>query len=354
MEKRKIYRTGARGKPSYALVLPKEWVERIYPDPSLKREVEVSVFGDKLLVLPSAEIYPPAAKLVKEQYQPSDVWLEAAILHCYLTSIDRVEVVGNIDDKETSARIDKLRRKLSGFQIEERTSSKLALSFSTPLRPMRDILERSYGLLTGLHLENKSLLNKFPDIGRILDDSMRTVQSNEDDADQNAMLGKRLLIRALQDPEVSQKLGIGEAHEILDYHTIVTSLERLSDLETELFRLSADLFKRVDKSAAAREGLRFSEKPSEYHFTQYFDDLFRMVKDSHDSRDDPQLALKLLSTRALEYRPEYVAEEQRKKIISYSSTHKFSEYLVPLEGKIWAMSGIATNIAEAWLDMRAI
>ena len=223
-----------------------------------------------MVVVPATETFTSKPRLITEKYKPLQIWLESAISQAYLSNADRVEVQANISEPGMSEKIEQLRRKLYGFKVEERTSNRLVISFvDASVQPIEEILDRGYRSLTGIYFENKSIMSELPKVTNI-DGRRATVVSNEDDADQNAMLGKRLLNRALLDPETSAKLGIGGVQEVLVHDTLLTSLERVTDLQVELFKLSCDLPEELAKGKASKI-FPFTKYPTEYAFASYFD-----------------------------------------------------------------------------------
>ena len=147
-----------------------------------------------MVVVPATETFTSKPRLIREKYKPLQIWLESAISQAYLSNADRVEVQANISEPGMSEKIEQLRRKLYGFKVEERTSNRLVISFvDASVQPIG--VKNGYQVLTEIFFENKSIMSELPKVTNI-DGERATVVSNEDDADQNAMLGKRLLNRA--------------------------------------------------------------------------------------------------------------------------------------------------------------
>ncbi len=169
--------------------------------------------------------------------------------------------------------------------------------------------------------------------------------------------------RLLYTPWLSTELGVENTAQIIPYTTLNSNLERVGDLQTEIFSALHNLVKEVDGDAS---DYIYSKKDT-YGYLQYYRKAHKMVEDAYRSRDDLEKLRQIINTKGkrkmvnektgvmqyMPYRPGYIEAEERS--IIYSLIKNFSNtHLVCLEHEIYGMTGNATNIAEAWYNMKEL
>jgi hypothetical protein len=193
-----------------------------------------------------------------------------------------------------------------------------------------------------------------------IDGQKELIETKERDIDACSFLLKRLLNRLFYCPWLSEDLGIGDFANIIPYTTLNTNLERLGDLQVEIFNALYSLVVDVGKKASKY----IYSKEHAYGYVQYYSSAHEMVKDAYKSRNDVEKLKVIISTKnkrkiikkndikqEMPYRPGYIEAEKR--AIIYDLIKNFgNEHLVCLEHEIWGMTGNATNIAEAWYNMK--
>lgn len=339
MEKRKIYKTG---KKTYVVSMPQEWALKIIKP--YGPEVFLSWYHDKILIVPVKERQLLRAEI---DVNPNDLeGLEASVISAYLSGCEELHIKMTADETECIERLSKLRKKLYGAFMT-RTPDEFVFEFSASLKPIREILDTTYSLFNSMCSRNIELMKeRLPLDSEILDQKASSINSMEDAVDQYSYLIKRFLNKALRDPEVLPRISV-ESEDIIEYHTIASSIERLTDLQKEIFEGIKELSERCEANG---EPLDLSSCPEKCSLEKYLKNATLMVEKAYrGSKDEKKDVLK--TKRFSRFRPGFIEREERDEILEFVRKGKYSDILIPLEGKVWALTGISTNVAEAWMNM---
>ena len=178
----------------------------------------------------------------------------------------------------------------------------------------------------------------------------RGYKSRALDSDRTYLYGRRLLNKSLLFPDVSERVGLGDVRNAIEYNELFSSFERLTDLQREIFAILKD----VNASHAQnRDEVNRFLSFGEYSFKDYYEDAHEIVKTALESLENEEKAVKVLSIKDQKdpsgrgHAEPFVLKEKTEKICRFIDENKScANLLLLLEGKISAMIGIATNIAE--------
>lgn len=344
VEKRKIWKTG---KGTYVVSLPREWAaKQVRTNP----EVVLFVSSNRIVVSTESEYKNPTGYV--EMTYDDPVKLESQITAAYISGYVGLKL--KIPERMTKS-LQKLRdvpNRLYGTTLFHESNIDFVLSMSVVENEILNIVRRGYSLFHEIYKQTLELMEQLPTNTSDLESKQEDVVRNiELDSDRTFLYGRRLLNKALLFPDVSERVGLKDVRDAIEYNNIFSSFERLTDLQDEIFRLLIFLNARCLKEKNRANHFLLS---GGYSFRDYYEDAHEIVKTSFESLESEEKALKLLSLRSgrassdREFAEPYISKENREKISQLiKSNELYIDLLLRLEGKIWAMVGIATNIAEA-------
>jgi len=361
MEERKIWQTG---KGSYVTALPPEWAKPLLESKNRKIFVSKAVCNSiHVLFLTPKESYK-TRKLMLEIKKDDPDMLLYEIVTAYLKDYDEVYVKfpkGEPKPKCVRA-LSSVQSKLFGVTVRSHGND-FKVTMSTKPESIDDLLDDMFMLYEDLYNINYEIMNEIKESTiskEKLDGQGELIETKESDIDACSFLIKRLLNRLLYTPWLSTEIGVKDFADIIPYTTLNVNLERLGDLQVEIFNALCALIKSVGENAPNY----IHSKSNSYGYLEYYSSAHRMVKDSYRSRNDVERLKEIISTKnkrktlkkddvkqEMPYRPGYIEAEER--MIIYDLIKNFgNEHLVCLEHEIWGMTGNATNIAEAWYNMK--
>jgi len=348
-EKRKIWKTG---KGTYVVSLPLQWAQMV--NNKYNGEVYVSQLKDRVYVFPAAELTGLTGDLTVTC--DDETKLESQIIAAYLANYSGLyirfqENVGRLEEK-----LRDVSSKLYGTNLARISAREFFLSMSVAENPIDRVLDRIHSLSDEIYKESLDYMISLPLDRKELSVKLDHIRSIEVDTDRTSFYSKRLLTYSLANPEASKRVGIEDVRDILEYHVIISNFERLSDLELELFET---LVKLNDQVASTKTTLRLSIPSPGYGFKEYYEDAHRLVDKAYLGIKDEQSALEVLRSKnvvdeetKIEYRPGFISLENRKKLLDFIRGKSFLEWLILMEQRIWGMTGIGTNIAEAGRNIK--
>jgi len=353
MEKRKLWRTG---KGTYVVSLPIKWSEELikkYGD-----EVSLSFQEERAIILPAGE----TAKEGKITAAESDdiLKLESEIIASFISDVERLYV--EIAEDKKSAFLEKilyLKNKLEGMSILNISPTQLLITFSEMGKSVVELLDTMYSYFLEFYNRNQFIMSEVPTKSEeTLKKYFDFLLSVENEIDTTTFHIKRLVNKGLIFPEYLPQIRVNDVRDILQFYSIATNLERLCDLEVELFN---EIRKLNAKNIIEKEKVKLLSSPKGYDVRTYHADACRMVNLAYEGFKDQEKALQVLRTRNLiseiegteiEYRGDMIPAEKRKIVLDLAKNHpKFSRELVLIEQKIWGITGISTNVAENIMNL---
>jgi hypothetical protein len=339
---RRVWQTGKgakTGKGSFVTALPTKWARGL-----TRKEVTISVFKDRLVIMPR-ELKRHKIGHLKYRGKDSN-FLKYQIISAYLNNFRELFIELDQPSKECIQMIESLPKKLLGLSpafVEG--DRKRMISMSTFLKPIPEILDQMLALIQGMHKINQETMLKF----NLSEDQLENMKAMENDVDRNSFLIKRFCCVAADEPNLARRVGIDDLAKITHWETLNSNLERVGDLQFEIC-LELNRFEKHDKKEAMNE-MR-SDKVG-YNFMDYHNSAQKMVNDAYSN--DPMKITEIINTKRSEsedeiikHRGKYITKEQGKAI--RDAVNRIPD-LTCLDFRIWGLTGCATNIAEAWLNM---
>lgn len=351
IEKRKLWKTG---KGTYITSFPVEWVVPLiekYGD-----EVILSYENERILISPSKKVGGISGKIELKNSDPY-LKLESEIIAAYLGNYDSLFIEIPEEKSYFSWKILELIHKLEGASIERISSNQFYITFLTPPTPIIKLLNSNFSQYKELAKQNNEVMDTFPSSDEELEEKRRIITALECEVDKRTFHIKRLLNKALFYPGYISQIEMGNVKDLLQHNLLASSLERLCDLEKELFDQETELSL---QHRTTKNGIKLSNPSNAYDFQRYHQDVHDMVNFAYENRHNPNELYKLMELKynirsGKEYRFNNFSRERREFLIELIKKHPtYLMILTLMEQKIWGMVGIATNIAETWLNLKEI
>lgn len=353
MEKRKLWKTG---KGTYITSFPVEWVVQLiekYGD-----EIILSYEDERIVILPSKKVENVSGKI---ELKNSDLMphfkIESEIISAYLGNYDSLSVKIPEEKSYLSGKMFELMHKLEGASAERVSSNEFLIKFLTPPTSIPKLLNSNFSQYTELVKQNDKLMNAFPPSTEELEGKMEIFTALECEVDKRTFHIKRLLSRALLYPWYIREIELENLKEVLQYSLLASSLERLCDLEEELFN---EGIKPLSASPTVKNEIKLADTSANYDFQRYHQDTYNIVKNAYENKDKLNELYKILELKhTIQNDKGYAfgnfSREKREFLRNYiERCGAYSSILTSIEQKIWGMLGIATNIAETWMNLKSI
>jgi len=333
-DKRTIWLIGKskERKGTYVVSLPANWAEAAGGEGT--EVILRDHLGSLLITPPIARSEPKKTELAVKEQESS--LLRHLLISAYLNNFRIVTLLFEKPRQDVEGMLIDLRTKLSGFSFEYTTKSTCEVTMSTLIQPVPEILQKMLGQTQMINEINQNTFSNLKSAEAL----SKRVDDIEINIDQNSFLLKRLLYIAAEQQDMIERLGIGEISKIVHWATLNSSLERVGDLQhdihEELKRLGES---KVPLSTTTYDFITYHKKAQEMVDDAYFGDLKKItaiLDTKTHAKADPK------------YRGDYIPKAKAESIQSH--VMKFP-VLMCLDVRIWGLTGLATNIAEARLNM---
>jgi len=361
METRKVWNTK---KGACITSLPKDWAEGINEVEVFRIRYGTENLDDEALVL--TRIDSGASREVEyrvdERINDPDV-LEHEILTAYLRGYNKITL--NIDPTSDNSfnRLRELQLKLEHLR-PTREIGKNVIFIETKAISIPGLLDNMFmryqenqgKCLNIMKAFSKGDSKKIPELFK----TEAEMEFIEDDIDRASFLLKRLLTKLLCLQLDQEELAVDNIADANFLQTIGTNIERLGDLQGQIYDQLEQLSRTLIPKANTRDCFRTAdaeEKGSTCSFTDFYINASEMVTDAYSKNSNRML--KVLKTKGkskmskelekqIYFRPGYIEFSQMETILLMVRSHPM---LGCLEHIIWGMTGNATNIAEAYYNM---
>lgn len=340
---RKVWQTGKgakEGKGSYITALPTAWASQLK-----SKEVIISEFKNGLFLVPRE------SKGYKKGYAKfpgtDSNFIKYQIISAYLNNFREFEIELEQPSKECTQMIESLPKKLLGVtpSFAEGENTRLIIMGSAPT-PIPEILDRMLALTQRIHKINQRVMS-----GLVLsEDQLENIKAMEDDLDRNSYLIKRLFRVVCDEPNLANRVGIDDLAKITHWQTLNSNLERVGDLQFETC-LELDRLRKEERKEAIDE---LQSHKARYSFKDYHNSAQIMVNDA--CSNELKKIVGILNTKRSDndsgivlHRGNYISKEQG--AIIRQTIDRIPD-LACLNFRVWNLTACATNIAEAWLNMR--
>ena len=343
-EKRKIWsigkskesKTGKGRKGTYVVSIPVAWAEQVGGDGT---EIIVSSYKGGLLLSPGGLWNEPKEFPLSVRDQSISL-LKYKIISAYLNNYEEIRVICEKPREDLETLLKELNDKLLGFSYANTGKNETVIAMSTTVKPVYGILQK---MLSQAHLIHEINQDAFSDF-RIAKAKSEKVEEIERDIDKYSYLVKRLFCVAAEQPEEYGQIGIGDLPRLVHWETLNTNLERVGDLQHEI-NLELQRYSENKKKPDVLS------TPS-YSFKDYHAAAQKMIDDAYSQ--DPNKITEILDAKKFaeedpKHRGNYIPLEKAKSIQSMVLNNP---ELRCLDVRIWGLTGCATNIAEAWLNMK--
>lgn len=358
------FRMGKNGT-SYTTTLPKEWVKK-YATKS--ERVRVDQYGETLFINPVKQ--EKDGKPLKIIIGKNGETTYYSIISAYLQNYDKIILKEEVHNEPLINRLREIGNKLPGAHFEpEKEEGTYQITFDNMIKHIPQLLSEMFEEYRILYTKNIEMFHSSPKTEKI-DVKSHFVGLKEESVDRNFFLLKRLFTNVfentLKDPKILVDTGLMKTGDdfqysvvskSVGYFSIANSLERLTDLQVDIFKnLKKVIIDDEDKSCLI-------DKETGYGFEKFYNAANSMIEDSYNSKSIMekganmykgfQFLLKVLKAESnkddkIKFREGYITKENRETILKLAEN---SSHLTYLEGQIWGSTGIATNIAEAWINM---
>lgn len=361
------YRKFRMGKnsTSYTTTLPIDWVKKYA---AKSDSIRVDQYGKTLFINPVKQ--EKDEKPLKIIIGKNGEKVYYSIISAYLQNYDKIILKEEVHNEPLVNKLKEIGSKLPGAHFEpEKEEGTYQITFDNMIKHVPQLLDEMFEEYRILYAKNIEMFHSSPKIEKI-DVKSHFVSLKEESVDRNFFLLKRLFTSVfeniLKDPKILVDTGlmnVGDdfrysvVSKSVGYFSIANSLERLTDLQVDIFKnLKKIIIDNEDKSCLVDE-------ETDYGFEKFYNATSSMVEDSYNSKsimekgpkmyEGFQSLLKVLKAESnkddeIKFREGYITKENRETILKLAEN---SSDLTYLEGQIWGSTGIATNIAEAWINM---
>jgi len=351
-QKKKIWITG---RNTLVVSLPKGWAEK-------DEEVELNDLGNMIILRRGESMEEPIEITYQEQNQ-----VKYDIINTYLQGFKELRILIPDRDPRKIDEVKLLFQCLYGTKYKRSSLDKVALLFPTEVTNMGELLTMLFDLDSMVYTQVlKQMETSLPVEEARMEDTYRSINSLENDADAITSYAKRLLRRTLDNPELLRDVGLENLSQTIPYITIVENTERVIDHQHDLYLGMMNL----NRFLRSRNETFIFSQPNEYGFKEYYIDAHKFLEKTCRNLEnlDKNEVLEMLATKEyyipdpvygrLGYRSltgqEGITPERRRKIFSLigSMSGPYPVILAGMQTKIWGITGAATNIAEAVLHLK--
>jgi len=352
-ERMKVFRNKRMFKVGGSLVvaMDRDWAEETYNrSPS---GVAMGVADDIVVICPEASFGPRIGESRSEIRSRRQ--LRSMVECAYIAGYD--EIVLKVGFEEVSSVLEELKLKLGFDSPQWPDSHTVRIGFPKAKVSIVDTLHKCRDLFGSTRTTILKVMQNYPECNVVKE--TEGVKHHEELSDKWLFAAKRALSEALLFPIIAQDaLKITNLLDIVNYHTILWTFERILDIQNELCVLMAKI------SETPQKGLSLKEMAKCYDFS------CQMVEDTLGRLEDEATLLRVLEDHEILDRnpvcgqrkangrlslPNGIKDylERRGKI--QSSAMKLKEtpglILLDMDGKIHGATGLASNIAQAAMNI---
>lgn len=352
------------GRGTYVVNVPIDWGRSVLKTGD--SEVYVSVSGHRLIITPLLRGAPRVASYSMDE-EETDLAkkLEAIVISAYLNNYDGIQITLPRDKVEARKGMEFTQNRFYGSShmynppsepSKSETHMEYVITFN-PVFPVEynlqlllrrgfDIYDRIYNIVQN---EIKEYRKGQTDVEYI----KQRIREQETESDKTLFYTKRVMNLAICNPSVLKESGVDKLGDVLHYHTIATALERLSDLESDIF----DTLTKLDHK---NSGQFLYDKKRLYDIFRYHELAHDIVKKSFEG--DEKYCFDIIESYGrfkkdkqkfgeLGYLDNFMSVEQYKSTFVFSHEHKDYAMLLRLVDQIEGIIGAGSNIAESRTTM---
>lgn len=233
------------GKSTYIISLPKTWVRKTKLSKGSK--VLIEELGNNALILKPINMEKESKKETVIQSggfsELETVYRE--IVSAYLAGANIIKIVFNRDLLRCSDEIKTfIKEKLMGFEILEESSNFMTTQSLIRFNelPLKKVLERMW-VTTYYMIKDVIKALKLNDV-----ELAENVIKRDDEVDRFHFYSIRQIRHAIEDIETLHSIGLNKLEELLEYKSIIKSIERIADHTTRIAKMIKRLNKRLARN----------------------------------------------------------------------------------------------------------
>ncbi len=362
MKSRKIYKSGK----SQVLAVPNDWYEQIKGKVGVDENIDVLVrrYDDLLLILPLLEQAQKQERIIVD-VKDHEV-MACNLRSYYMFGKDRLLLKVSAADNQVDTELKKIQGDLFGMTYVRESKNEISVDFNTPKATITELLDREFKLYDEMRKNVEAEFETFP---RISDKKqIEKMEILEKDVDKTSYQARRSLVRALYEPTELLDLGLKHFADVLGYYRIETNLERIADLQNQIFveitnlKNSHNVF---PTDLDLNSFLNFYKHACDLISRSYHEDDSNQIasvirsKTTPSGRNEIKTAYSEHKELVKELTNETIPKLLTKKNIQNLSQKEITSYgniiqsLYHLESRIDGMVGNASNIAESWFFKHA-
>ena len=240
MEERKVQVTGGG---TYFVTLPKSWANRLDVQRGSRLSLVENTTGS-LLIIPAG--MGRENRVTLSLHGRDETWIERAIISCYITGFDVIEVNGERITSTQRRAVRNTAQSLVGLEIMEEEQDRIVLHCLVSMYDFtaEATLKRIYAIVTAMLRDAvHAFITKD-------DELARDVVERDTEADRLTLVMSRELGLLLRDLLLERDVGMSRIlfHE---YHAVAKTLERIGDHAVKVSRAAIDLAEAPGAATAA-------------------------------------------------------------------------------------------------------
>lgn len=332
---------------SYQTSLPPSWVKKYGRRVEAKGdryEVDKVELGDLIFFSAPFDVYHRrSTEFLVERWDEADIKMRIAT--AYLDGYDNIDISLQEGSQAPPNFEERITSYVPGTSLQTLQPRKYRLTFSDGYGVSLDDIVSSTAkqIFQELHRLVSNGFGRFPskesEVKSLLEDS----QIYERRFDGLTFYLKRQLNVSLSYPELCSRLGINNIHDIIHYDAFIASLERLSDLHTEILS-------QVYKASKNRFA-----PPSLEPLADFYAEAYSTIPESLAGMSDREKRMKIIRGKMNKWtnygRLAKTSERATSFILNIRESNLVRD-LVILEGKIQAIPDVASNACESLENMQ--
>jgi hypothetical protein len=337
-----------RFNDNYFLPLPRGWAQNVTDN--YGGDFEAQIINDRLIVTPSSLIQSP----IVGEVQVGDIgegMMRNLILAMYMKGYDSV-MLKTIRTPYVAELITELSSHLYGFSFK-RTSSRegiVTMSDAGFEQRFNALISRVTKFTMEMGVITADSFMSFPSMKNIKE-NYEEVKELEEELDRVSFYAKRLASKALIDPNILVTSGMNDPRNSTHLLTIISNVERVGDLNREMVRILRRLS--INSKRPDKDMLMMS-------LAELYSSCNSLVVDACRAYHDQGKLERLLNAKKTFDEEsgietfDIISDQRQIEIKSLVQESQQAYEYMNLEGKIWALVGHATNIAEAVFNISSL
>ena len=326
---------------NYVTSLPTKWGEKIKNE--YNSQIEKLQLNDKIIITPPFDPFKKKVITLKVD-QKKTVKIKMNVISAYLQGYDIIELTSETpfsDDTITFLN----KRTIPGFYGELSSDRKCYRLIVTTLFEV-EIPNLFNEIKSIIHQLSDYLQEYFKSFPRMNEIDKKCINDLEHRLDEMNFHFMRFLNKSLSYADIFEKVGLEDDRSIIHLNSAFLYIERLGDLYT-------DIVKRLDKISKLKPSANLES------FQTYYQHASEVLLTALNSLTDPYKGVEIIEGKASKWKTYkdgvlIDAEKNIKQTIYSESDPKVIREMTILEGKLYAIPDISSNICEQLWNKKKI